>query len=156
MISIVDTSIPDLRSAINRQALAYWNDKRGSARMPREIDLLEITPFIESVLIVDVLADPLDFYYRFVGSRIDEFLSKPLTGRYMLELPHQRPPSRIWSAFCKTIEQRAPVSGDVPYVGPQRDFISMEDLIMPVAADGETVSSLFITADFFRPNRRRA
>jgi hypothetical protein len=156
VVSLVDTTVPDLRSHINRQALAYWNDKRGSAPMPRKIDLIEITPFIQNVLIVDVLADPRDFYYRFVGSRIDEFLSTPLTGRNMLDLPRQRPPSRIWAAFCKTVDQRAPVSGDVPYIGPQPDFISVEDLIMPVAADGETVSSLFITADFFRPSRRRA
>ena len=155
MVAIVDISMPELRSDLNKRALAVWNDKRGGALMPRHIDLLEVTSFIESVLILDVLADPLDFHYRFVGSRIDEFLSKPLTGRNMLDIPHQKPPSRIWTAMCKVVDTRAPVAGDVPYVGPKSDFIAMEDLIMPMSRDGQTVSHLIITADFFQPAPRK-
>lgn len=155
MAAIVDTSLPELRSNLNKQALALWNAKREGAAMPRRIDLLEMTPFIESVVLIDVLSDPLDFYYRFVGSRIDEFLSQPLTGRTMRAMPHQQPPSRIWSATCKVVETRAPVSGDVPYVGPKRDFTAMEDLVMPIAKDGETVSQVLVTADFFQPAPRK-
>lgn len=155
MVAIVDTTLPELRSDLNRHALALWNAKRGDEAMPRRIDLLEMAAVIESVLVLDVLSDPRDFHYRFVGSRIDEFLSKPLTGRNMLEVPHQKPPSRIWSAMCKVVDQKAPVSGDVPYVGPKSDFIAMEDLMMPVAADGETVSTIVITADFFQPAPRQ-
>lgn len=155
MVVILDTAHAELRSDLNNQAFALWNEKRGAEKMPRHIDLLDMTTFIESVLILDVLSDPLDFYYRFVGSRIDEFLSKPLTGRNMLAVPHQKPPSRIWTAMCKVVDTRAPVAGDVPYVGPKSDFIAMEDLIMPVSKDGETVSSVVVTADFFQPAPRK-
>ncbi len=154
MVDIIDTALPELRSDLNKRAFVLWNEKRGAEKMPRQIDLLEMTAFIESVLILDVLSDPRDFYYRFVGSRIDDFLSKPLTGRNMLAIPHQKPPSRIWTAMCKVVDTCAPVAGDVPYVGPKSDFIAMEDLIMPVSKDGENVSSMVVTADFFQPAPR--
>ncbi len=118
--------------------------------MPSRADLdpAEIRTILPCVFLLDVTQDPLDFRYRLIGTKMASHLNRDLTGSWMSELPHQRPPSRIWSACAKVVETRAPLSSDTPYVGKLHEFRKTEDLILPLSADGETVNMLFVTADF--------
>ncbi len=118
--------------------------------MPSRADLdpAEIRTILPCVFLLDVTQDPLDFRYRLIGTKMASHLNRDLTGSWMSELPHQRPPSRIWSACAKVVETRVPLSSDTPYVGKLHEFRKTEDLILPLSVDGETVNMLFVTADF--------
>ena len=139
-----------MKSPINLAGFDYWNKKRGSRRMPsrQDIDPAEIVKILPYVYLVDVQQDPLDFRYRLIGTEMDEHMSRRYTGMWMSEVPHQKPPSRIWANCLQVVEQRAPLSGDTPYVGKNKDFLSAEDLIMPLSDDDETVDVLFVTVGF--------
>ncbi|MDH3233744.1 MAG: PAS domain-containing protein [Alphaproteobacteria bacterium] len=146
----MDGALTDIRSPILRQALAYWNDKRGARAMPAraDIDPMEIIQILPHVILLDVLREPLDFRYRLIGTVNEEHMSEPYTGRRFSELPHQCAPSRIWSCSERVVRDKHPLRSDIPYVGPKRDFTSVEDIMMPLAADGATVDMIFVVIEY--------
>ena len=148
----MDGALTDIRSPILRQGLAYWNVKRRERLMPAraDIDPMEIIPILPNVVLLDVLRDPLDFRYRLIGTVIEEHMSEPYTGRRFSELSHQRAPSRIWSCSQCIVRDKQPLCSDIPYVGPKRDFTSIEDVMMPLAADGETVDMIFVVVEYIQ------
>jgi len=113
-----------------------------------DIDPMEIIPILPYVILLDVLRDPLDFRYRLIGTVTDEHMVEPYTGRRFSELPHQRAPSRIWSCCERVVHHKQPLRGDIPYVGPKSDFIAIENIMMPLAADGETVDMIFTVVEY--------
>ncbi len=144
------TKAEQLRHPTNQAAFAYWDEIRAGRLMPSRAELnpADIRSILPCVFLLDVASDPLDFRYRLIGTKMASHLNRDLTGSWMSELPHQRPPSRIWSACARVVETREPLSSDTPYVGKHHEFKQTEDLIMPLSADGATVNMLFVTADF--------
>ena len=139
-----------LKSPINQQSFDYWKQKRGSRRMPArdDIDPSEIAKILPHIFLLDVRAEPLDFRYRLIGTKMDEHMMGAYTGLWMSEIPHQKPPSRIWASCRQVVESRQPLSSDTPYVGKHKEFLTTEDLIMPLSDDGEQVNMLFVTVGF--------
>ncbi len=140
-----------LRSKVNRQALDYWIRIRGERMMPSRADLdpLDIRRILPNVVLIDVSNDPLDFRYRLIGTKIASQLNNDHTGKWMSEIPHQRPPSKIWSSCATVVTEKIPMTTEVPYEGRNKDFSVSEDIVMPLSADGETVNMLFVVVDFF-------
>ena len=97
-------------SAKNRSGFEYWMSKRAGRRMPSrsDIDPAEIADLLPNVILIDVKHDPLDFRYRLIGTVIDAHMKEPMTGRWMSSIPHQRAPSRIWSAISAGSNMRMP------------------------------------------------
>ncbi len=130
----------------------YWDSKRAGRRMPAraDIDPAEMVPFLSHVVLMDVLRDPPDFRYRLMGTTVDSHMTRHYTGLRLSEVPHQRPPSAMWSNFEAVARDRVPLLTNVPYVGPHKEFLRVQDLIMPLSADGEIVDILFAIVDFVR------
>lgn len=144
----------DDATALLRKGYEYWNSKRAGRSIParRDIDPAEITALLPHVVLIDVLRDsdfgPLDFRYRLMGGAIEANLSNRYTGLRMSEIPHQRPPSRLWSNFETVVTTRQPLITQVPYIGPHKDFLAAQDLITPLSSDGSSVDMLFNLVDF--------
>ncbi|WP_420345280.1 PAS domain-containing protein [Pelagibius sp.] len=147
-----NSSVPllALKSPINQQGFDYWNAKRGARLMPArgDIDPSEILKILPHIFLLDVRAEPLDFRYRLIGTKMDEHMMGSYTGLWMSSIPHQKAPSRIWSSCRQVFESRAPLSSDVPYVGKNKEFLTTEDLIMPLSDDDDQVNMLFVTVGF--------
>jgi hypothetical protein len=128
----------------------YWEAKRAGRRMPAraDIDPAEMVPFLSHVVLVDVLTDPPDFRYRLMGTTVDLHMLRPYTGIRISDIPHQRPPSRMWDNFTSVVVNREPIVTNVPYVGPHKEFLQVQDIIMPLSADGTNVNMLFAIVDF--------
>jgi len=67
----------------------------------------------------------------------------------MSEIPHQKPPSKIWSSCETVVNEKIPMTTEVPYTGRNKDFAVSEDIVMPLSGDGVTVNMLFVVVDFF-------
>ncbi len=115
-----------------------------------DIDPAEIIGLLPNVILIDVSLGPLDFRYRLIGTVVDAHMHEPLTGRWLSAIPHQSAPSRIWSACRRVVDERSVQSSDAPYVGPMKDFVIAEDILMPLSDDGETVDMIFIVVDYLR------
>ncbi len=139
-----------LKSPINQRGFDYWNQKRGSKALPArdDIDPSEILKILPHVFLLDVRPEPLDFRYRLIGTKMDEHMTGSYSGLWMSEIPHQKAPSRIWASCRQVVEQKQPLSSDTPYVGKHKEFLTTEDLIMPLSDDGEQVNMLFVTVGF--------
>lgn len=147
------SATPRLRSGYD-----YWNARRGQRPMPSraDIDPAEIKPLLPHVILLDVIQAPLDFRYRLIGTTVDDHSSGRFTGMRMSDVPHQRPPGRLWSNLEWVVAERRPKISRVPYAGPHRDFLSVVDIVMPLSRDGATVDMLFCIIDYvtrqLRPN----
>jgi hypothetical protein len=148
----MDGALADIKSPKLRQGLAYWNEKRGQRLMPARADLdpMEIIPLLPHVILLDVLRDPLDFRYRLIGTLVEDHMSAPYTGRRFSEFESQRKGSRIWACSERVLEEKQPVRTDIPYIGPKSDFTTIEDVMMPLSSDGETVDLIFIVVEYIR------
>jgi len=143
----------NLRSPVNISSLAYWERLRGARAMPSRADMSpsDMLSFLPNVILVDVLAEPLDFKYRLVGTKVTlHMLHTDNTGKTMRELDFkgQGPDSKIFYNCAQVVETRQPLAGQTPYVGKNSDFKATEDIIMPLSKDGETVDMLFVTCEF--------
>lgn len=149
---MMDDVLADINSPKLRQGLAYWHEKRGDRIMPARADLdpMEIIPILPHVILIDVLRDPLDFRYRLIGTLVEEHMSAPYTGRRYSEFEGQRAGSRIWICSERVLSEKRPVRTDIPYIGPKSDFTTIEDVMMPLSSDGETVDVIFIVVEYIR------
>jgi hypothetical protein len=148
----MDGALTDIKSPKLQQALAYWNEKRGQRQMPAraDIDPMEMIPLLPHVILLDVLGDPLDFRYRLIGTLVEDHMSAPYTGRRFSEFQGQREGSRIWTCSERVLNEKQPVRSDIPYIGPMRDFTTIEDIMMPLSSDGESVDVIFIAVEYIR------
>ena len=140
----------ELRSPINQQSFAYWQSKRMGRAMPcrNDFDPSEMVGFLPYVFLLDVRHDPIDFRYRLIGTYIDERMRARYAGLWMSQIPHQRPPSIIFSSCEQVVKMKQPYSSETPYVGKHKEFKSTEDIIMPLSDDNNRVDRLFVTAAF--------
>lgn len=141
----------DLKSPINRSALAYYMERKTDERLPSraDIDPVSMRKFLARVILVDVLRDPeLDFRFRLVGTYYQDFWSNDPTGRTLRNCDGTGPGSTIWDTLEDTITDKMPRTTTIKYVGPLKDFYDVEDCIMPLSSDGDTVDMLFVTCDY--------
>lgn len=134
---------------------AYWRG-RCSGRLPSRamIDPAEIPALLPHVVLHGVERDPLDFVYRLIGTEVRRHMAEDRTGQRMSAIPGQRAPSRIWSNLASIVETGRPVLNSTPYEGPLKDFVTMESLQLPLAADGATVDMILVFVDFMRGGPR--
>ncbi|WP_162200120.1 PAS domain-containing protein [Kiloniella spongiae] len=124
----------------------YWLTKcRGEAIPSREdISPAEMVAFLPNILLLDVQDEPLDFRFRLVGTRIVPLLSRDYTGEWMSAIDILKAPGTVWENCSRAVESAEPVYAFTPYVGPKKDVLDVEDLILPLASDGKNVDMLMV------------
>jgi hypothetical protein len=144
--------VEDVQSEIVRAGHAYWLARKRDHALPLRGDFdppLEIPRLIPNMIIFDVIREPLDFVYRLIGSNIRTHLTQDLTGVRMSSVAYQRADSVIWAHQAWVVEHAAPRFLRPPYVGPHKDFLFIEAVILPCGS-GARVDKLMVFADFVR------
>ena len=149
--SLVTNVHPDVRDRVIELAEAYWASRSGEGRLParRDIDPLDIPHLMPQVILLDIQRDPWDFRFRLIGTNVVFHLSEDWTGRWMSAIPHMAPPSRIFTSCVEVAKTAHPLHSETPYVGPHRDFVAAEDVILPLAGDGRTADMLLVCVEHF-------
>jgi hypothetical protein len=72
--------IPDPRL---RGLFEHWDARRGERAMParRDIDVIELAPWLGHLMLIDVLDAGREFRYRVYGSTLAEYYGHDFTGR---------------------------------------------------------------------------
>jgi hypothetical protein len=149
-------NLENVQSEIVRAGYAYWLAGKGDRPLPARGDFdppIEIPRLVPNMIIFDVLQAPLDFVYRLIGTKVRTHLMQDLTGMRMSDIDFQRPPSVIWDHQAWVVEHAAPRFVRPPYVGPHKDFLFVEAVILPCGT-GRGVHKLMVFADFVRAVRR--
>jgi len=140
------------RSSTIQDGFDYWCSKGWPERMPSRADIepMEMPHLLPNVVLLDVQEEPRDFFYKLIGTGVVHHLAGDLTGKWMSELDHQRPPSRIWDSCNKVVETGVPFLSCIPYVGPHADFLYGEDIILPLDGEPGSVSKLLVFVAYIR------
>lgn len=146
-----DLDLSGVHSDIVKRGYAYW---RGlcAGRLPSRatIDPTAMPALLPHVVIHGVKRDPLDFVYRLVGTEVRRHMAEDRTGQWMSAVPGQKPPSQIWENLATIAATGRPILNQTPYAGPHRDFMRMESVQLPLAADGARVDMILVFVDFLR------
>ena len=154
-------SIPDSRGWIKpaswhpriERFYAYWQSIHPPVGLPgrQHIDPSAIPDLLPHVYMVDVTRDPLRFKYRLVGTEYAQRMGHDLTGRYLDEA-HPGFPELV-RQYVTTVELRQPHyrSGPVLFAASQKDFRSIERLMVPMARNGIDVDMIFGLIVYLRP-----
>lgn len=147
-----DLDLTGIQSSIVRRGYAYWRS-RCADRLPSRamIDPTDIPALLPHVVIHGVQREPLDFVYRLIGTEVRRHMAEDRTGQWMSAVPGQRPPSQIWDNLARLVATGRPILNQTPYTGPHRDFLRMESVQLPLAADGVKVDMILVFVDFLRP-----
>ncbi len=137
------------QSPLLDHAHAFWLARRRAAEMPswQAMCIPAFEPLRASSILFTVQRDPLDFRYTEIASRIAAISNADNTGKLMSEIPHQRPPSRVWDHLTTAFDARAPVKGTLPYVGRSRGIGGAYHIVLPLADDGRNVDRLLVCVD---------
>jgi hypothetical protein len=134
------------------QARAYWERVRGTRAMPRRSDLdpVDIPRLLPFVMLVDVLADPLDFRFRLIGSAIQAIIARNYVGRRFSELPHMVKGNMIWAEYETVVSRHRPVAAILDYVGVDRYVQGVRHCLMPLSKDDRDVNMIFAAVEIDR------
>lgn len=78
------------------------------------IDGPAFEPLRSQSILFELVRQPFDFRYAEIGSRMQDISNGDYTGRLLSDLPHQRPPSKVWDHLSGAFDARAPVKGCCP------------------------------------------
>jgi hypothetical protein len=126
---------------------SYWRSKFNEGRLPSRSDInpIDIPRLMPHAVMVDVKREPeYDFRYRLIGTYVAEHLFTDHTGSWFSEIDHQKAPSQIWQNCKHVVESGEAFLAATPYVGPHRDYRQVEDVILPLAADGIIIDTLLV------------
>ncbi len=152
--SASDNSVPDFwvgidpelnfQSAKPLELVRYWQDKRGSRRMPAraDIDPLELSDHMGNLILIDVEHAPLRLRYRLIGTNITTAMARDSTGRYYDEIYSPEIVRHVYGSFDWLFEHKAPLRTHGRAFYPDKNFYDYEALNLPLSNDGETVNMI--------------
>lgn len=133
-----------------KRVFDYWLSRIAQAEIPLfgDIDLLELSYCLPNIVVFRVETNPTDFYYRLIGSNVDQHNTDAFTGRLMSELPGKGPGSTVWDFFRTVHETRQPALREMPYVGRNKDFERIEIMALPLLGDTGTKDHILVVTDY--------
>ena len=123
----------------------YWLGIHPAAGLPgrQHVDPCAVAPLLPHVFMVDVARDPLRFKYRLIGTEYVRLIGKDVTGRYLDEV-HPGFHGMVLRQYVDAAELNRPAyrKGPVLYANPDRRYLGMERLLVPLARNGAEVDML--------------
>lgn len=127
------------------QALAYWHEIKGDAAMPRRDAMLpeRIVALWPHIMMVDVIDNGADFFFRLVGQRLvdayGEQTGRRLSNATISEVVRER--CRQTFRFC--LDHAAPTYAYWSEAAAERrPSLDIEALCLPLSSNGITLDRL--------------
>jgi hypothetical protein len=141
--------LPNTASPRLSAALQYWEKKRRGRRFPSRADirLAEVPSLVGHLVIAELLPEPLDFRFDFVGAAVRHWLKADLSGKRMTEHPAM---ARVFQSWAAAVREGRPHYVEAPYVARNGSVVSAQDMLMPLG-DGEEVDAVMAVLEFAVP-----
>jgi hypothetical protein len=134
----------------------YWLSIHPPAGLPgrRHFDPVAIPDLLPGIWLLDVQRRPFRLRYRLVGTGIVEALGREVTGQWLDEAhPHLHGETAFWERYRRAVEQaQAEWRKGKPRIWTHRDFGEIENVLLPLAADGANVDMLIAYTLLYRPD----
>jgi hypothetical protein len=169
--SLITHSIPDsgdrriereeLRSAMLRRLVGYWDGLRGDLSMPSRSQLKpeEMAFALAQIMLVDIYwpsavtetSDPT-FRFRLVGSRIEATGYRGLTGRWAHELQPEFYRNTVLRAYREAAITGEPSIRRIQYTKDGNE-LRYERMALPLSSHGGQPDMLLVGTDWEPANR---
>jgi hypothetical protein len=138
-----------------RDILEYWCALIPERRLPgrQHIDPTKIPRrLLPSIWLLDVQRAPFRLRYRLVGTAIVDAMRKDPTGEWLDDAhPHIKPIEDYFSRYERVVRTGIPSRRRGPAsLWSNVDYRDIENIVLPLASDGETVDILFVLTKLFR------
>jgi len=148
---------PDPVPADLQPLFGYWNEKRGTRRMPRraDIDPVDIVRLLPGMMIVDVVADDRRYVYRLVGTREVEARGRDPTGHPVGEAFIGSSRERVLANYDRVHLTGRPHIDTGTVVTVQNRLDDSHVIFLPLSEDDQTVTQILVYT-VFDPSPRKA
>jgi hypothetical protein len=136
-------------------AYGYWLRKRQGRLMPSRLDIdpAEIPRLLPYVMLIDVVAEPLDFRYRLIGAAARKLMRRDFTGGLFSEIAGNGEGSVLRHGCKLVVRTKAPISMGPPHVGTDPGFEECENVLLPLSDDRVGVTTILTVISFKRVRR---
>ncbi len=133
---------------------AHWRKIRPAPDMlpgRRHFDPVDVPKLLASIWMLDVFREPFRLRYRLVGTNVVRTLSEDLTGRWLEEArPRVLDDPRYFDRYRFMVETgRATWRRGPAQMTHDPHWHRLENVMMPLAADGRTVDILLCGSIFY-------
>jgi hypothetical protein len=145
-LDFTDIEIPPLIEVHN-----YWSAIRGDVIAPslRNFRLEDLTPSIlPYVVLVDFIGPPLDYYYRFFGSKMVEISGIELSGKTYFADKVDGYGFVNAEVFPQLIEEKAPIYTKTRWISVKGITQTTTTARLPFSNDGENITGAVSVNDF--------
>ncbi|WP_420405501.1 PAS domain-containing protein [Nisaea sp.] len=139
------------------EALAYWEGLRDGRGLPlrAEFDPVDIPRLLPSIVFFEVVEGGRDFRFRVIGERVRSIFFENYTGRTLGSLGHVEADGPLMRSFREAVANGAPVRTPVEYVGPNRDVIKHDEVVLPFGNAQGVVTHLLVLMVLANRNQNR-
>jgi hypothetical protein len=138
------------RDAVLGRVLVYWEERRGSRRMParRDLDPVDLAPVLPHLQLIDVVL-PDRFRYRLVGTALVDAFGRDYTGRFVDELLLGTGRSElITRVFTSVRENARPVFLQARYYTTKNVDFMTNRIYLPLSENGRDVNMMLAAFSF--------
>jgi len=141
-----DLSIPDFVEIYD-----LWDELRGEKFAPpwSKIELIKF-PLrrIPQCVVVDVIPDPLDFVYRFWGTKITNLHRQDLTGKSVRLLNPPEAGETLYQQYARALALRSPAIFVNQLTSSGGGVTEEVILRLPLSSDGDQINHFICAFDF--------
>ena len=141
-----------------RTAYEIWERNRSASRLPRLEDVfpIQIGPLLTCTLVVEVLRDPPDYRYIFVGEMEAEARGYDPTGKTVREV-FAGEPEVLDFCLGNYLAATSSPDGFIDFsidATPNDRYLETETLFLPCSGDGETVMHIVVYSHYVQQPKR--
>ncbi len=129
--------------------LSMWQERCETDRLPARasFDPLDMRAFLGRIVMFDVLTDPLRFRFRLVGTDwVKQFGFDP-TNTLVEDFPRVQSRAFIQDILTRSVTERVPLMVRRSVI-INSEYFRYGMLLLPLAADGQTVDVILLGFDF--------
>lgn len=149
----IDMPVPDNAHASVQKLYSYWQSVAPEGKLPgrQHIDPVDLASLLPNIWLLDVHREPLRFWRRLVGTKIEEFSGGNLTGGWVHERKDDTKLSDVLKPLIDVVETKLPNwRRGKPNISGHKDYAELERLYLPLASDGETVDMILAITVFLK------
>ena len=135
-----------------RALTEYWMSIRPAGRLPsrRDFEPLDVPALLPNIWLVDVERDPhVRLRYRLIGTSVARAFDADPTGKYLEDTHPESRDRQVRIYMREVVRDRMPAwRVGQPMLWQLQDYLRLERIYLPMAADGETVDMILALTVF--------
>jgi hypothetical protein len=124
----------------------HWRTKCGDRPMParKDLDPVDLKPYLPSIILVDVVADARRFVYRLVGTKEVAERGNDPTGKPVGEAFFAKTAEETLDIYGYVVRERRPFCFRDPYLAPDGQTEHEDIIYLPLSANGADVDMILV------------